>query len=344
MMKLDNVYKPNNHYKVIVKTITFNQSKYIQETLKGIAIQETDFPFVNVVLEDCSTDGEQDVIRSWIGRECDMTKAEFYDIPTSEIVIVPHRINTNCTFAIYFHKENLFHQKEKRDSQIHPWLLNSEYMAFCEGDDYWTNDKKLQTQVSFLDANPEYGMCYTQCNFYIQSQSVYKTKAWGGPNELFSQFMRSNTVPTLTVLYRTELENKFLEDIVPGSRGWLMGDYPRWIWFSHESRIKYIPLVTGVYRVLASSASHSSDINKQIRFSQSAIEIRRFFEGYFNVPAGTYVDANAFDRRKMYLFAINHKFLDFLKMLISNPKLLLNFKILGYFRYFLMKKKRSEEV
>ena len=53
---------PEQEYKVLVNCATFNHSKYIEEALNGFAIQQTNFPFVCYILDDASTDGEQDVI------------------------------------------------------------------------------------------------------------------------------------------------------------------------------------------------------------------------------------------------------------------------------------------
>ena len=307
-------------------------------------MQNTDFPFVNIVLEDNSTDGEQEIIKIWLERECDMSLAEYYDIPTANLIIVPHKTNPNCTYVIYFHKKNLFQQQTKREAQVNPWRANSEYETMCEGDDYWTDPQKLQKQVDFMESNPEYGMCYTQCRYYYQPNHFLEAKPWGGPYETFDQFMKGNTVPTLTVMYRINLEIEYVKQIKPMSKAWLMGDYPRWIWLSHESKIKYLPYSTGVYRVLSSSASHSSNINKQIEFSTSSIEIRRFYEEYYNIAAGTYVGKKALERRLLYLYAINHKFIEFLKIIMSNPTLVLNIRVLGYLRYFVVKAKKSFEV
>ena len=40
----------------------YNQSKYIEDALNGFIMQKTNFPFVCVIIDDASTDGEQDVI------------------------------------------------------------------------------------------------------------------------------------------------------------------------------------------------------------------------------------------------------------------------------------------
>lgn len=57
---------PKDYYKVYVQSITYNQSSYIEDCLNGVAMQKTDFPFVHHVIDDCSTDGDHEVIKAWI--------------------------------------------------------------------------------------------------------------------------------------------------------------------------------------------------------------------------------------------------------------------------------------
>ena len=109
MKKIDNINypAPKQEYKVLVRCFTFNQSKYIEETLNGFAMQQTNFPFACLVMDDASTDGEQEVIKAWIERECDMSRAETIEISTSTVIVVPHKTNASCTFALYLLKQNL---------------------------------------------------------------------------------------------------------------------------------------------------------------------------------------------------------------------------------------------
>lgn len=152
-------YEPKEDYKVLVRCFTYNQSKYIKDALNGFAIQQTDFPFVCLVMDDCSTDGEQDVIKAWMEQECNMQNAERMDMDLSEIFIVPHRENTNCTFAFYLLKKNLYRTKGKRPL-VAPLRAHCKYEAPCEGDDYWLVKDKLQRQVDFLDSHPDYTACW----------------------------------------------------------------------------------------------------------------------------------------------------------------------------------------
>lgn len=96
---------PQQDYKVLVRCYTYNQSKTIEDTLNGFALQQVKFPFVCIIVDDASTDGEQNVIKAWFQRECDINKIETVDITTSEIIIVPHKTNTLCTFAFYLFKK-----------------------------------------------------------------------------------------------------------------------------------------------------------------------------------------------------------------------------------------------
>ena len=56
-----------------------------------------------------------------------------------------------------------------------------------------------------------------------------------------------------------------------------MGDYPKWLWFAHNSKIHFIPDCTAVYRRVQGSASRPHDISEQIEFTRSKFEIKEYF-------------------------------------------------------------------
>ena len=59
----------DRQFKVVIYSITFNHASYIKDTLSGFAMQQTDFPFLALVIDDASTDGEQEVIRNYIDEQ-----------------------------------------------------------------------------------------------------------------------------------------------------------------------------------------------------------------------------------------------------------------------------------
>src|SRR5574344_1607600 len=66
-----NMEKNINNFLVCVRCFTFNHSKYITDTLNGFTMQQTNFPFVCCVVDDASTDGEQDVIKKYVNTHFD---------------------------------------------------------------------------------------------------------------------------------------------------------------------------------------------------------------------------------------------------------------------------------
>lgn len=244
---------------VVIRCITYNHEKYIRETLEGFVMQKTDFPFVAIVHDDASRDKTAEIIKEY---------NEKYPK-----IILP-----------IFEKENLF---SKHDGTITRVInkackvTRAKYLAFCEGDDYWTDPNKLQKQVDFLEAHPDYGMCYGKVKRYSQERREYI--GISGNNKCsFEDILQANPIPTLTALIRTEIKNSYSLEIAPETKNWKMGDKPLWLWISLHSKIKFLDDIMGVYRILPNSASHSSSFIKWLEFIINAIEIELFFINYSN--------------------------------------------------------------
>ena len=191
---------PKDYYKVYVRTCTYNQSVYIEDCLNGGAIQETDFPFVHHVIDDASTDGEQEIIKSWMNRECDEDNAKYYDNDVCTITIAKHRKNPNYTIVAYFLKRNMYNNPGK-SLLYKPWQDVCLYFALCEGDDYWTSPKKLQKQYGLLEAHPEYSLCHHNHLILHDGRLTERNENIPHEQDLLS-IAENNTVHTLTMFYR----------------------------------------------------------------------------------------------------------------------------------------------
>ena len=115
---------------VSVCCTTFNHEKFISEAIDGFLIQETDFPFEIIIRDDCSTDRTASIVRDYAEK-----------FPG---IIRP-----------IFEKENTFSQGVRPMPAVVK-LATGKYLAICDGDDYWTDPRKLQIQVDFLEKHPEY--------------------------------------------------------------------------------------------------------------------------------------------------------------------------------------------
>ena len=243
---------------VSVRCITYNHENYIAQALDGFLMQRTRFPFEVIVHDDASTDKTADIIREYEKK-------------------YPHIIKP------IYQTENQYSKRDGSIGRIMNVACKGKYIAFCEGDDYWIDENKLQMQVDFLEKNPEYGMCYTQAKVYIQKtqQLTNETKGWE-VNNFDDLLVNGNGVPTLGAVCRHDLHNRYWQDIQPGNKKWLMGDYPRWLYFFHESKVKFFEDIYCVYRVLENSASHFQCEKQRIAFLTSCIEMQFYFSMRYN--------------------------------------------------------------
>lgn len=115
--------------KLSVVFITYNHGAYVDKALEGMVNQKTDFDFEILCCDDCSTDDTQRIIREYADKYPDK-------------------------FRLFFKEKNTGRPtKNVYDTAMQ---AEGEYLAFLEGDDYWTDMGKLQKQVDFLETHKDY--------------------------------------------------------------------------------------------------------------------------------------------------------------------------------------------
>lgn len=116
---------------VSVLMVTYNHENFISHAIESVLMQKTSFPFELVIGEDCSTDKTREIVIRYAQNYPLIVKAL---LPPMNLGIRQNSLNT--------FKE-----------------CKGKYLAFLDGDDYWTDSNKLQKQVDFLEANPDYSIC-----------------------------------------------------------------------------------------------------------------------------------------------------------------------------------------
>jgi len=119
--------------KVSILLITYNHEKYIAQAIESILMQETEYSYEINVIEDCSTDRTQDIVMRYVASH-------------------PHIVKP------FFNAKNIGFKVTQRNFYRGFQTLTGDYLAILEGDDYWSSPHKMQTQVSFLEANPEFAI------------------------------------------------------------------------------------------------------------------------------------------------------------------------------------------
>ena len=119
---------------VSVLCATYNQEKYIRQALESFVMQKTNFPFEVIVHDDASTDKTPEIIKEFADKYPNIIKP-------------------------VYQKENQY----SKGVSIHVGCLfpkaKGKYLAFCEGDDFWTDENKLQMQYDIMEKNPDCHLC-----------------------------------------------------------------------------------------------------------------------------------------------------------------------------------------
>lgn len=121
-----------NSPKVSIVTTTHNQEAYVREAFDSFVAQQTDFPVEVIVADDASTDSTPAIIREYAERYPQLFRPIFRSQNLG--------LNANLTGALS--------------------AARGEYIALCEGDDYWIDPLKLSKQVAFLDRHPKTAVCF----------------------------------------------------------------------------------------------------------------------------------------------------------------------------------------
>ncbi len=117
---------------------TYNHKPFIREALDSFLMQKTSFAFEVLVHDDASTDGTGQIVLEYAERYPNIIKA-------------------------IVQQENQHSKGVRILSSFQYPRARGSFIAFCEGDDYWTDDHKLQKQVNALLANPDSDVCAHQC-------------------------------------------------------------------------------------------------------------------------------------------------------------------------------------
>ena len=160
-------------YMVSIRCMTYNHASYIGDAMNGFCMQETDFPFVAVIVDDASTDGEPEVIRNYLNTHFKMASARQWETNDAHFIEARHKENENCTFAVVLLKYNFRQAKKSKDPLIKEWV-NTKYIALCEGDDYWTHPQKLQKQVDFLEEHEDYSCCCHRFKIFYENTDSWE--------------------------------------------------------------------------------------------------------------------------------------------------------------------------
>jgi len=259
---------------VSIWMITYNHEKYIAQAIESVLMQDTNFDFEIVIGEDCSTDHTRQIVKD-------------FEKKYPEII-----------HAIY-HEKNVGANRNAFEFTLPQ--CRGKYIALCEGDDFWTDPKKLQKQVDFMESNSEFTCCYH--NAQIKFEGVR------GKDHLFNSMYQKDTlvvqdiingirIPTASMLYRNEALEipEWINQIYNG-------DLALRLLLASKGNIKYIDQVMSVYRVQQGGLNSTM---RRAKIQQHVVILLSYFNFFTNFKYKKHVDErieNIFEEYPLVLLA-----------------------------------------
>ena len=238
LLRMMTLINDKGDYLLCVRCMTYNHSEYIKDALDGFCMQRTKFPFYTVVFDDASTDGEQEVIKSYMERHFEFSEGsgcKQWETEEAVFVFARHKENENCYFLVVYLKKNLY-KTPRKDELIKEWCV-AKYIALCEGDDYWTDPLKLQKQVDFLEEHEDFSICFHEAKVFNQAEGRFvEDKIRMVPSETdIIELAKGNFIHTMTVMYRN---NSMVGEDIKKIGQVVTGDYVSHMLYARYGRIK----------------------------------------------------------------------------------------------------------
>ena len=224
---------------------TYNHVNYIEAAICGLLAQETTFPFEVIVRDDASTDGTTEIVREYSRRYPNIVRA-------------------------VIEEENQF-KKGIRAAHSLPSLVTGEFIALCEGDDFWISPTKLQRQFELLHKHPGAVMSVALTHICQQDGDELghlKTTTAPADELLGFEESHSNYFHTSTYFIRSGIFKKVIKEYFSGHV--LFGDTAlRAIMISH-GQFAFLADVVSVYRMTGSGIWSSLSSEKQLLWKFNA--------------------------------------------------------------------------
>ncbi len=243
---------------VSVYMATYNHAQFLAEAITGVVMQRTSVPFELIIGEDCSSDGSLDIARDFQQRYPHVIR----------IVTASENVGTAANASRCFAR------------------IRGAFLAYCEGDDHWTDPDKLDIQLGVFRDNPDCALVFHAARLvdaesgrtHGRTRAAFRSRFISTPDVILGD---GGLMPTASIMVRSSL---------PRNRPhwWReapIGDYPLALCAAAAGKIAYIDRCMSVYRTRVPgswSSRHTALWSVRLNYAQA---IKAMFDG-FNEDTG----------------------------------------------------------
>ncbi len=209
---------------VSIICLTYCQEDYIRQCLDGFVMQKTDFRYEVLVNDDASSDSTPDILREYEQKYPDIVKPVYQTV-------------------------NQYSQGVRIADDILIPLAQGKYLAFCEGDDYWCDENKLQKQIDFLESHPDYTVCvHNTRNVYLRGRHREETYPHEDKDLTLADVVMvgSQSFQSSANVIRKDFYMNLPEYALLGG---IVEDYPDAVYYTTEGKVRYLGDVMSVHLI-----------------------------------------------------------------------------------------------
>lgn len=279
---------------VSVICLAYNHEKFIVQTLDGFIKQKTSFKFEVIVHDDASTDNTARLIMGYENKYPDIIKP-------------------------IYQQEN---QYSKHVSIVKDFIFpktKGKYLAWCEGDDYWTDENKLQMQVDALENNDDCNACFSKVAFIdVDNNKIGMEVPYYNETQIIQKdeyidyclYPKSGTLPFQIsgFMMKRELYSRYSAAPPEWREYFDVGDIPLFLYVGTKGNVYYINKVMSCYRTQNASSwsaimNHSND-----RFIRHYEVENKAFEAFDHATEYKYHSSvnEAIKRRQFMIYSKMH--------------------------------------
>lgn len=258
--------------KVSIICTNYNKEAWIEEAIQSFLNQKCNFDYEIILVDDASSDHSPQIIEHYAKQFPEKIKA-------------------------VFHQENLGITKT--------WievckLAQGDYIARCDGDDYWIDEYKLQKQVEILDKSESSSWSCSDFDIISESGELrHKEAIQNGIIRKMSSFEEMLAFRGMTMSSTWLVDRKLMLEVNEAISPDAVDDtFCLQLELFTKTELTFLPEATTVYRLHEGSDSHPASVEKMSkRFEKLQETQEEYLDKYYSR-----IDFNALTR---YLFLEN---------------------------------------
>ena len=263
---------------VSICCLVYNHEKYLRKCLDGFVMQKTNFKYEVLIHDDASTDSSADIIREYEKKYPDIIKP-------------------------IYQKENQYSKGVKISWEYQYPRANGKYIAWCEGDDYWCDENKLQLQFDTMENDNDIAISFHKVQLINEDGSLINEYYPNGdidisvlsPKRFMREMSEKDSYPFQTSSYFAR--TKFIKEINNNRPEFMekakVGDVPLMLYMITKGNVMYINRVMSHYRINSVGSWSSTNRNKKEKMiiqQKNDITVYNLYNEYSKREFQEYID------------------------------------------------------